>query len=267
VAARCFFGEVLWLKGYADGARRSAALALKEAKSIGHTHSIAMSLFFCGLVSFLCRDGAAVREYLEEMMVLGSRHSIGAWPILGRSMQGWSQAAQGNLDEGLVMMNQGMDSAEKVGVSMFMPFLKCRMAEILLSLGRIAESERTIADTEAIMNRTGERNYEGEMRRLKGELFWRNGQMDEAKSQFCDALAIARRQGAKLIELRATTSYARFIASLGCPHRAFEMVSSVAAWFDESKDCYDLVAAKAVLLELRNEMPQMANSLQLAPQS
>src|SRR5262249_40532544 len=35
VAARCFLGEVLWLKGYSDSARRSVELALREAKNIG----------------------------------------------------------------------------------------------------------------------------------------------------------------------------------------------------------------------------------------
>jgi predicted ATPase len=233
------------------------ALALQEAKSIGHTHSIAMSLFFCSLVSLLYRDRNAVRDYMEEMTVLASRQSIGAWPILGRSMKGWSQVAEGDLDEGLAMMNQGMDSAQKVGVSMFMPFLKCRMAEILLSLDRIGESERTIAEAEAIMNRTGERNYEGELRRLKGELYWRNGRIEEAESQFCDALDIARRQKAKVVELRATISYARFLAAQSQPDRACAMLSSVEAWFDEGRGGHDLVTAEAAIAALRGEAPQV----------
>lgn len=257
VAARCFLGEVLWLKGYADSARRSVALALQEAKSIGHTHSIAMSLFFCALVSFLCREQNAVRDYMKEMMVLASRQSLGAWPTLGRSMQGWSLVAEGNLEEGLDMMNQGMDSAKKVGISMFVPFIKCRTAEILLSLDRIGESERTIADAEAIMNRTGERNYEGELRRLKGELYWRQGRIDEAEAQFCDALDITRRQKAKVVELRATITYARFLAARGQPDRACGMLSTIEAWFDEGRDGHDLVAAEAAIVALRSELPQV----------
>jgi adenylate cyclase len=168
VAARCFLGEVQWLQGYADSARRSVALALQEAKNIGHTHSIAMSLFFCGLISLLYRDPKAVRDYMEEMVALAARHgAIGAWPTLGRTMHGWSRV-DGELEEGLAMMNQGIEAAQKVGISMFLLFLKCRMVEILLSLGRIEEAERILAESEALMNRTGERNYEGELRRLKG---------------------------------------------------------------------------------------------------
>lgn len=256
VAARCFLGEVLWLKGYADSARRSVAIALQEAKSIGHTHSIAMSLFFCSLVSLLYRDDNAVRDYIEEMTALASRQPIGAWPILGKSMLGWSQVARGDVEQGLPMMKQGMDAAQQVGVSMFMPFLKCRMAEILLSLDRVDESERVVAEAEALMNRTGERNYEGELRRLKGDIHWRAGRMEEAETQFGDALNIARSQNAKAVELRATISYARLLAARGEPARGAAMVSSLAAWFNEGKDGHDLAAARATIAALGGASPK-----------
>jgi len=247
VAARCFLGEVLWLKGYSDSARRSAALALEEAKNIGHTHSVAMSLFFCGLVSLLCWEHDAVRGYMGEMMELASRQSIGGWPVLGRAILGWSQVADGNPDQGLAMMNEGMDMAQKTGVTMFVPILKCRQAEILLSLDRVLESERAVAEAEAIINRTGERNYECELRRLKGQLHWRNIRVDEAELDFREALEIARRQKAKTLELRATVSYAHFLAARGQADLARGLVASVEAWFDEGKGGHDLAAAQAAI--------------------
>jgi ATP/maltotriose-dependent transcriptional regulator MalT len=150
------------------------------------------------------------------------------------------------------MMNQGMEAAQKLGVSMFMPFLKCRMAEIMLSLDRIDESERAVAEAEAIMNRTGERNYEGELRRLKGELHWRNGRIEEAGLQFREALEIARRQQAKAVELRATTSYGRFLAAAGQSDQARALVESADAWFDEGTDGHDRTEARAAIAELRS---------------
>jgi ATP/maltotriose-dependent transcriptional regulator MalT len=119
-------------------------------------------------------------------------------------------------------------------------------------LDRVGESERTVADAEAIMNRTGERNYEGELRRLKGELDWRNGRIEEAESQFRNALDIARRQKAKVVELRATITYARFLAARGEADRACAMLSGIAAWFDEGREGHDLVAAEAATVALRS---------------
>jgi tetratricopeptide (TPR) repeat protein len=256
VAARCFMGEVLWLKGFPDSARRSVALALEEAKSIGHTHSIGMALFFCGLVCFLYRDPNAVRGYSEEMMGLAARGPLGAWPTTSRAMLGWARVAEGNLDEGLRMMQESIATARKNGASMFMPFLTCRVAEILLSLDQVDDAERIIADAEALMDR-GERNYEGELRRLRGELLWRRGLFEEAEAQFCDALEITRKQKAKAVELRVTTSYTRFLAERGQPDRGCAMLSSIAAWFEEGKDGHDLVTAEAAIAALKGEARQI----------
>ena len=251
VAARCFLGEVQWLKGFPDSARRSVALALQEAKDIGHTHSVAMSLFFCALISLLYRDPKAVRDYMEEMMALLARHgAIGAWPTLGRTMHGWSRVADGDLEEGLAMMNQGIEAAQKVGISMFMLFLKCRMVEILLSLDRIEDADRVLAEAEALMNRTGERNYEGELRRLRGELHWRHARLEEAEQQFGAALDIARHQKGKAVELRVATSYARFLGERGQADRARILVSGVGAWFEEGRGGHDLAAAEAAIVAL-----------------
>jgi hypothetical protein len=135
---------------------------------------------------------------------------------------------------------------------MFMPFLTCRVAEILLSLDQVGDAERIIADAETLMDR-GERNYEGELRRLKGELSWRQGLFGEAEAQFCAALEIARKQEAKAVELRTTISYARFLAARGQPDRGCAMLSSIAAWFEEGKDGHDLVTAEAAIAALKGE--------------
>ena len=111
VAALCFKGEVLWLKGHVDQAQQHVALALGEAKRSKHLNSISMSLFFCGLVAFLCRDRTAARAYMDEMMQLAAGQPIGAWPTLGRAMLGWVKADEGGVDEGLAMMAEGVGAA------------------------------------------------------------------------------------------------------------------------------------------------------------
>lgn len=154
-------------------------------------------------------------------------------------------------------MRQGMDSAKNAGISMFMPFLTSRLAEVLLSLDQVEDAERIIVDAETLIDRTGERNYEGELRRLRGELYWRQGLIEQAEAQFCNALEITRKQKAKAIELRVTISYAHFLAARGQPDRGCAMLSSIAAWFEEGKDGYDLVTAEAAIAALKGEAPQV----------
>jgi predicted ATPase len=61
---------------------------------------------------------------------------------------------------------------------------------------------------------------------------------------------IARRQGARLFELRATVSLARLMANQGCCNEARAMLTDIYSWFTEGFDTADLKDAKALLDEL-----------------
>jgi class 3 adenylate cyclase/predicted ATPase len=251
VACRSFKGEVLWLLGQQDSARASTAKALEEAKAIGHLNSIAMSLFFCGLVSFLYRDEGAVESYITEMIQLAGEHPIGTWPVLGRSMLGWSQLSQNDAGAGLRMMTEGVEKAANLGVSMFMPFFNCRVAEVRLRIGLAAEADALISATEELINRTGERNYVGELERLKGELQWRRGENGSAERTFQRAIDIARAQGATSIELRAATTFAQFLGERDNAGRGAEVLSAACRQFTEGEGSPDMTAALSTLDKLR----------------
>ena len=254
VALRCFQGEVLWLLGHVENARKSVAQALEEAKGIGHLHSIAMALFFCGLVSFLCRDKKAVHDRMLELTQLAAVQSIGAWPTLGRSMLGWSQLASEDMDKGFRMMLEGVAAAGNHGVSLFMPFIQCRMAEVLLCQGKLEEAGSLISEIEMLLHRTGERNYEAELLRLKAELCWKKSCFELADLQFRVAAEVAGRQSAKSIELRIATSFAKFLIERGEAARGLEILTQVYNWFGEDKESHDMTSAFSTLTALHAEV-------------
>ncbi len=63
-------------------------------------------------------------------------------------------------------------------------------------------------------------------------------------------IEVARRQGAKLFELRATVSLARLLKQQGEPGQARQMLAEIYAWFAEGFEFADLKDAKALLDEL-----------------
>jgi len=108
-----------------------------------------------------------------------------------------------------------------------------------------------------IVHKTGERYYEAELYRLKGELLLRSGAQGlrsgvqkEAEECFRQAIDIARRQGAKSLELRAVMSLSRLWQQQGKKGEARQLLAEIYGWFTEGFDTKDLQEAKALLEEL-----------------
>ena len=112
-----------------------------------------------------------------------------------------------------------------------------------------------LAEALACAHTTGERCWEAELYRLKGELLLslgegeqeRGGEPEECLRQ---ALAIARRQQAKSLELRATMSLGRLWQRQGKGAAARQMLAEVYGWFTEGFDTADLQEARVLLEEL-----------------
>jgi predicted ATPase len=96
---------------------------------------------------------------------------------------------------------------------------------------------------------TGERWYEPELYRLKGELLLQQTSDSQAEVETCfqHALSIARSQQAKSLELRAATSLARLWQRQGKRQEAHDILAPVYHWFTEGFDTADLQDAKALL--------------------
>ena len=105
-------------------------------------------------------------------------------------------------------------------------------------------------DALRIVETTGERWFEAELYRHKGQLLLRQGHAAAAEELYRTALGIAREQQAKLWELRAAASLARLWRDQGRRPEARDLLAPVYDWFTEGFDSPDLKEAKALLQEL-----------------
>ena len=89
------------------------------------------------------------------------------------------------------------------------------------------------------------------MYRLRGELLNTIGEDAASEQNYHQALAVARRQSAKVWELRASTSLARLWRDQGKRTEACDLLAPLYGWFTEGFDTPDLTEAKALLDSLR----------------
>jgi len=106
-----------------------------------------------------------------------------------------------------------------------------------------------LAEALAAVHTTGERFYEAELYRLQGTLLLTQSahQTADAEACFQQALAVARRQAAKSLELRAAMSLARLWQQQGKRTEAHALLTPIYDWFTEGFDTVDLQEAKALL--------------------
>jgi predicted ATPase len=111
----------------------------------------------------------------------------------------------------------------------------------------------SLDDALRFVEQSGERYYEAELHRLRGELLVAGGRArDEEAIQgcFCKAIEVARKQDAKSWELRTTMSLARLLNKQRRRDEARTMLADIYGWFTEGFDTADLKDAKSLLDEL-----------------
>jgi predicted ATPase len=145
-----------------------------------------------------------------------------------------------------------MAAEEATGARVYTPFDLALLAEALALAGKIEEGLATLDDALAKAAASGERAWDAEIHRLRGELTGRLPYPDPAKAEesFRTALAIAREQGTRGYELRAAASLARLWGEQGRRGDARELLAPLYGSFTEGFDTADLKEAKALLDEL-----------------
>jgi len=146
----------------------------------------------------------------------------------------------------------GMAMAAETGFQSSAPSLLGLMAEAQQAAGQFAEAQGTVAMALAVAAQTGQHFWDADIHRLGGDLLLATGgPADEAVARYHRALAIAREQGARSLELRAATSLARLWRDQGKRADARDLLAPIYAWFTEGFDTRELIEAKALLEELR----------------
>jgi predicted ATPase len=243
----------LWHRGYPDQSARAADRALALSRQLGHAHTLAHALWHADVAAVSARDVATVYAHSNDCVALASEHGFALWTAFGRILQGWAVAQKGEATTGIARIRDGMAAAEATGTLVTAPFHLTLLAEALALAGNIEEALAALDDALAKAATSGERGWDAEIHRLRGELTGRLPYPDPAKAEdsFRTALAIAREQGTRGYELRAATSLARLWGEQGRRAQARELLAPVYGWFTEGFDTADLKEAKALLDELR----------------
>jgi predicted ATPase len=219
----------------------------------------------------LRREAQLAQEYADAAIAVSTDHKLTLYQALSTITQGWALIEQGGQEEAIERIRRGLVAHQATGAALLLPHFMGLLAGALCKAGRPAEGLRVLEEALAVAHRNGERFYEAELHRLKGELLLAastdravlraafggralagvdSSGIDVVESSFSQSLNIAQQRKARSFELRTALSLARLYQNQGKLREARILLEPVYSTFTEGFDTMDLREAKSLLDEL-----------------
>lgn len=250
---------ILWLQGFPERAMSTRGRASEMARSLGHAFSECLSLSQASVFHLLRRETGLYRQASERLLAIAREKGFLLYELIGKAHQAFATviefgatATPAEPEEGAVWherIAQMRAGARATGLNINVPLVLTQSADAFArrKLHDIAES--LLDEAFVFQEQTGERAWEAELSRLRGELE-RDRNPEAAEAAFNEALAVARRQGALAFELRAAMGLAGLFESQGREEEARRALAPVYGRFAEGFDTPDLCEAREILARL-----------------
>ena len=251
--------HALWHLGYPAQALTKSQEALDLAQKLSHPMSQAVALDYAAILHQFHREEHVAREQAERAIAICTEQGFAYYLAWATIIQGWTLSGQGQIEEGITQMRQGLAALRATGAELRRPYYLELLAEAYGRAGQAEEGLHLLDEALQLVHKTGEGWREAELYRLKGELFLLKGEgrrgsrtapAEDAETCFHQALTSARRQQAKSLELRAAMSLSRHWQQQGKRTEALNLLAPIYSWFTEGFDTADLQEAQVLLDEV-----------------
>jgi tetratricopeptide (TPR) repeat protein len=255
VACALWLGWTLILQGEIDAALERSQSALALAERHGDAFTLAYAHHGVGVSHQLLGDWAASEQACAAAMRLGEEH--GFPHVLGMATvgRGWAVMMQGRADVGVPMLRDGVAQVERSGAVLVRPSYLGMLAAAHVLEGDRAAALARFDEALAEVERTGERLHEAPLLVGKSHLLaagpaavGRSRAAGAAEECLRRALAVARAQGARLLELRAALALARHCQARERGGDVRAALEAASAWFEAHDSAAPELAAARRLL-------------------
>jgi predicted ATPase len=136
VCGLCYGAAAQWHLGYPDRARKQIKAALTLAQELAHPHSLANALYWAAMLHQFRREETGAHRRAEALLALCTEHGFSFWLAAGAVLQGWALAVQGQEEEGITQLRQGLDTFRATGTAITQPHILALLAEATGKRGR-----------------------------------------------------------------------------------------------------------------------------------
>jgi predicted ATPase len=251
--AEIFNALASWVLGQIDDSLRLADHALADSKSAAHAPTMGHGLANAAFLELWRHNPEAVATYSHELADIVSRHDLPTF-LAGFAVffQGWARSADGAEESSLAEMRHGIALEREQGSVWLLPSFEAALAEAEASAGETDAGLRRLDDALAELERTEQRSYEAEMRRIRAEILLKRDPANAAAAEqsLHAAIAIAQSQKARSFELRAALSLAKVYLAANRDVDAHAVLAPAVEGFPPTQQFPELTEAQALLAAL-----------------
>ena len=235
--------------GYPEKAFADVEAALARARPLGHVPTLVYALTHAAIAEAVWRDIDRGEAHARQLVELSEKHGLPLWLGFGTMTLGMVLASRGQPIEAIEKIRTGLAIKDSTGCRLFKTLCSAPLGGAFVKMGQYEQALSAVQDGLAAVAATNERWAEAELHRQQGEVLLSLPIPDytAAEESFLKALVVARRQNAKLYELRSSVSLARLWVKKGKRVEAYDLLNPIYHWFTKGLDTADLKDAKALL--------------------
>ena len=244
--------DCLWLLGFPDQALAYGNQMLAFRHMATHFTTRCAMLAFLGVFYSYLRASPMVQKLAEELAAVSTDYDFPFFGTESHILLGWALAQQGAVHEGLSLVREGTEDQRRLGIRMIEPFHRSLLAETLALAGEWEEALDEVTAALAYAEECGNVFWNAHLLKLQGDYMQALSlSTEEVEACYQRAIATAQHQGAKSLELRATTALCRLWQRQGKSGEAYTLLSAIYGWFTEGFDTIDLREAQDLLDQLQ----------------
>jgi len=246
VLAMGFSSICAWILGFPEEARVRAVRCRRRSQAGGGALSLANGFDMSLSVEQFRRDFEAARRFADSLKACTEKFGVVynyMRPVAGR---GWLLIQAGDAAKAVSELTQDIASAQENNARLFSSISLTTLAEAHLANGTTTEG-LAISDEALDIAKGGERVWEAETYRIKGELLRLEKRDGAAEECFRKSLKVAASQAALSLELRGVISLARLMAENGRKPEARQLLEETLCRFTEGFESADFQDASSLL--------------------
>jgi predicted ATPase len=249
MVARAMSARPLWALGFPDRAMTRGRETIAIGRAQRQPVTFVFALLVAQGVHLYRGEADEALTLGQDIIALCDEYEFPQEAEWARGFQGSAMAFAGRTAEGAEQLRAALAALHALRSGLTRTMFLSLYADALVRDGRPDEGLAVIAEGVEHAERTGEHGFLAELHRLRGALLLMHGDEGSAEAAFRSAIDVARRQQARAFELRAVTALARLLRASGQTSLAREALEPLYASFTEGHETADLRAARALLSE------------------